>query len=410
MVLSIYCFLLTILQLVLLISYFIKRTNNIIEKFTWLSVFNVLIDALFMAYTLVSDYYTSWDGVAIFCLIIIFMIIHAIIYIIGKIANIIQKNTMKLIESSKKSNNIIKDSVDTTKEPVNTDKKVKRFTLFPKITASTKKFLIILLITAVVFFAANIISNQLAIHKQENKNKEYGKKAVQLLNKRYGDCGFKVEEATYIPSDTTFIGETTEASYNITISSNLFDKTFTVEILENEPNKLYEEDFLDLYYEHKYKVTNIYTYIEDMAEKSFKEKVSNKFNVNITLNAYLPVFFDDNYGKVPTPEDLLKYVSISKINISILDTVTSKEQLNKNILSLTKYILNDVNKVPLSDLQDGIIYSFTYKYKDTNKKGSNNQLDVYNGSVTIENKSHIKIEAFDEVTTLPIEKIITDAN
>ena len=158
------------------------------------------------------------------------MIIHVIIYIIGKIANIIQKNTMKSIESS-----------ETTKEPVNTDKKVKRFTLFPKITASTKKFLIILLITAVVFFAANIISNQLAINKQENKNKEYGKKAVQLLNKRYGDCGFKVEEATYIPSDTTFIGETTEASYNITISSNLFDETFTVEILENEPNKLYEK-------------------------------------------------------------------------------------------------------------------------------------------------------------------------
>ena len=398
MILSIYCFLLTILQLVLLVSYFIKRTNNIIEKFTWLSVFNVLIDALFMTYTLVSGYYTSWDGVAIFCLIIIFMIIHVIIYIIGKIANIIQKNTMKSIESS-----------ETTKEPVNTDKKVKRFTLFPKITASTKKFLIILLITAVVFFAANIISNQLAINKQENKNKEYGKKAVQLLNKRYGDCGFKVEEATYIPSDTTFIGETTEASYNITISSNLFDETFTVEILENEPN-IFEEDFLDLYYEHKYKATNIYTYIEDMAEKSFKEKVSNKFNVNITLNANLPVFFDDNYGKVPTPEDLLKYVNISEINISILDTVTSKEQLNKNILSLTKYILNDVNKVPLSDLQDGIIYSFTYKYKDTNKKGSNNQLDVYNGSVTMENKSHIKIEAFDEVTTLPIEKIITDAN
>lgn len=390
MVLSIYCFLLTILQLVLLIIYFIKRTNNIIEKFTWLSVFNVLIDALFMAYTLVSGYYTSWDGVAIFFLIIIFMIIHVIIYIIGKIANIIQKNT--------------------TKEPVNTDKKVKRFTLFPKITASTKNFLIILLITAVVYFAADIISNQLAINIQENKNKEYGKKAVQLLNKRYGDCGFKVEESTYIPSDYTFIGETTEASYKITISSNLLDETFTVEILENEPNKLYEEDFLDLYYKHKYKVTNIYTYIEDIAEKSFKEKVSNKFNVNITLNAYLPVFFDNNYGKVPTLEDLLKYVNISEINISILDTVTSKEQLNKNILSLTKYILNDVNKVPLSDLQDGIIYSFTYKYKDTNKKGSNNQLDVYNGSVTIENESHIKIEAFDMITVLPIERIITDAN
>lgn len=166
--------------------------------------------------------------------------------------------------------------------------------------------------------------------------------------------------------------------------------------------------FLDTYYQDRYNVDDIPLYVKRAYEKSFTKNVSDKHNVKVTINTHCKDFSEENFGKIPTPEDLYTYITITDLDIELNNVIHSKEQLYKKIVDITKYILNDMDDVTIEQSKNGTIYKFKYMAKndknDTTTKDFEDHLSCYDGYAAIKDKSHITITACKEVTTYSIDK------
>ena len=128
--------------------------------------------------------------------------------------------------------------------------------------------------------------------------------------------------------------------------------------------------------------------------------------MEISLDTSSEHFDQVNFGKIPTFDELAKYVMIYNVNISILDDITSLEKLDKYLIDLTKYILNDVNKVAYKDMDNTIIFRFKCNHE---KLGISKACDDTCGYVSKLNNSYVRIQSFNKAKKIPIEKIINNS-
>ena len=176
-------------------------------------------------------------------------------------------------------------------------------------------------------------------------------------------------------------------------------------IYEDRPDELCDDDFLYQYYEEHYNISSIDDHLEDHAEDKLTSTLTDKYNVHIKVRATTEYLNDKVFGKIPTPDDLLKYVYIDNLTITIRDKFTTIDKLEKHLKLLTKVILKDANKIPFEDMDDGVIFSFKCDYQKLGVKGD---FDKYCGFVAKENETTLKFNIFDEEKFIPVDELLKE--
>ena len=400
MSITIFYFLLLIVQIVMLIKT-IKKTN----KKNWSLLLSTIILSIalvvvFFTYSWINMNYIGWNFIAYLIINIIAGALYLLILIISVVMKVIKK----------KKNNVQKS------EENELEKK------------SIKKGLIINILTIVITFLIALFIEDLP-YKIEQKNDRLAEnkareKIIILLNQQYGNGNFEIVEMVEknICYGCSWMGPGVDG-YEFTISTNYLDKNFIVS-LTKENFEIYENDFLIEYYKENLGITDLENYLKDYKLKKLNEIISQNFNAEIGFNnIFMKDYSDINYGQIPTIEELSNYVELHDPKIEIKEDLKTKDDLLNYLVKFSKFFIKDFDT-------SNITYSqtrkyFRYKY-DYTKLGVNNYTDQYNGysgyvlagnykyseeqgRYVIEDEDTIvRINIMGNVTTFNIEDILKD--
>lgn len=400
MSITIFYFLLLIVQIVMLIKT-IKKTN----KKNWSLLLSTIILSIalvvvFFTYSWINMNYIGWNFIA-------YLIINSItgsLYLLMLIISIL----IKVIKNKK--NNVQK------LEENESEKK------------SIKKVLIINTLTIVITFLIALFIEDLP-YKIEQKNDRLAEnkareKIIILLNQQYGNGNFEIVEMVEknICYGCSWMGPGVDG-YEFTISTNYLDKNFIVS-LTKENFEIYENDFLIEYYKENLGITDLENYLKDYKLKKLNEIISQNFNAEIGFNnIFMKDYSDINYGQIPTIEELSNYVELHDPKIEIKEDLKTKDDLLNYLVKFSKFFIKDFDTSNITYSQTSKYFRYKYDYT---KLGVNNYTDQYNGyggyvlagnykyseeqgRYVIEDEDTIvRINIMGNVTTFNIEDILKD--
>ena len=400
MSITIFYFLLLIVQIVMLIKT-IKKTN----KKNWSLLLSTIILSIalvvvFFTYSWINMNYIGWNFIA-------YLIINSItgsLYLLMLIISIL----IKVIKNKK--NNVQK------LEENESEKK------------SIKKVLIINTLTIVITFLIALFIEDLP-YKIEQKNDRLAEnkareKIIILLNQQYGNGNFEIVEMVEknICYGCSWMGPGVDG-YEFTISTNYLGKNFIVS-LTKENFEIYENDFLIEYYKENLGITDLENYLKDYKLKKLNEIISQNFNAEIGFNnIFMKDYSDINYGQIPTIEELSNYVELHDPKIEIKEDLKTKDDLLNYLVKFSKFFIKDFDTSNITYSQTSKYFRYKYDYT---KLGVYNYTDQYNGyggyvlagnykyseeqgRYVIEDEDTIvRINIMGNVTTFNIEDILKD--
>ena len=400
MSITIFYFLLLIVQIVMLIKT-IKKTN----KKNWSLLLSTIILSIalvvvFFTYSWINMNYIGWNFIAYLIINIIAGALYLLILIISVVMKVIKK----------KKNNVQKS------EENELEKK------------SIKKGLIINILTIVITFLIALFIEDLP-YKIEQKNDRLAEnkareKIIILLNQQYGNGNFEIVEMVEknICYGCSWMGPGVDG-YEFTISTNYLDKNFIVS-LTKENFEIYENDFLIEYYKENLGITDLENYLKDYKLKKLNEIISQNFNAEIGFNnIFMKDYSDINYGQIPTIEELSNYVELHDPKIEIKEDLKTKDDLLNYLVKFSKFFIKDFDTSNITYSQTSKYFRYKYDYT---KLGVNNYTDQYNGyggyvlagnykyseeqgRYVIEDEDTIvRINIMGNVTTFNIEDILKD--
>lgn len=400
MSITIFYFLLLIVQIVMLIKT-IKKTN----KKNWSLLLSTIILSIalvvvFFTYSWINMNYIGWNFIAYLIINIIAGALYLLILIISVVMKVIKK----------KKNNVQKS------EENELEKK------------SIKKGLIINILTIVITFLIALFIEDLP-YKIEQKNDRLAEnkareKIIILLNQQYGNGNFEIVEMVEknICYGCSWMGPGVDG-YEFTMSTNYLDKNFIVS-LTKENFEIYENDFLIEYYKENLGITDLENYLKDYKLKKLNEIISQNFNAEIGFNnIFMKDYSDINYGQIPTIEELSNYVELHDPKIEIKEDLETKDDLLNYLVKFSKFFIKDFDTSNITYSQTSKYFRYKYDYT---KLGVNNYTDQYNGyggyvlagnykyseeqgRYVIEDEDTIvRINIMGNVTTFNIEDILKD--
>ena len=400
MSITIFYFLLLIVQIVMLIKT-IKKTN----KKNWSLLLSTIILSIalvvvFFTYSWINMNYIGWNFIAYLIINIIAGALYLLILIISVVMKVIKK----------KKNNVQKS------EENELEKK------------SIKKGLIINILTIVITFLIALFIEDLP-YKIEQKNDRLAEnkareKIIILLNQQYGNGNFEIVEMVEknICYGCSWMGPGVDG-YEFTMSTNYLDKNFIVS-LTKENFEIYENEFLIEYYKENLGITDLENYLKDYKLKKLNEIISQNFNAEIGFNnIFMKDYSDINYGQIPTIEELSNYVELHDPKIEIKEDLETKDDLLNYLVKFSKFFIKDFDTSNITYSQTSKYFRYKYDYT---KLGVNNYTDQYNGyggyvlagnykyseeqgRYVIEDEDTIvRINIMGNVTTFNIEDILKD--
>ena len=400
MSITIFYFLLLIVQIVMLIKT-IKKTN----KKNWSLLLSTIILSIalvvvFFTYSWINMNYIGWNFIAYLIINIIAGALYLLILIISVVMKVIKK----------KKNNVQKS------EENELEKK------------SIKKGLIINILTIVITFLIALFIEDLPYKIEQKKDRLAENKAQEqiiiLLNQQYGDGNFEIVEMVEkdICYSCSWMGPGVDG-YEFTMSTNYLDKNFIVS-LTKENFEIYENDFLNDYYKEKLGITDLESYLKDYKVEKLNEILSQNFNAKIDFNnIFMKDYSDINYGQIPTIEELSNYVELHDPKIEIKEDLKTKDDLLNYLVKFSKFFIKDFDTSNITYSQTSKYFRYKYDYT---KLGVNNYTDQYNGyggyvlagnykyseeqgRYVIEDEDTIvRINIMGNVTTFNIEDILKD--
>lgn len=393
MIITIFYVLLLIVQIILLVKS--TKENN---KKRWSMLFStivlsILLVLLFFIYSWINIDYLGWASIYYLFL----CVCSGAVYILMLIISII----IKVIKYKKS------DDID--------------FKFF-------NKPLIITLSTIFIIFLLSLFVQDLPYKIEEKNDKISFEKAreeiIGLLEKRYGDGNFKILEMAEkdICYSCSWMGPGIDG-YEFLIDTDYFDKDFTI-TLTKEDFKIYEDEFLDNYYEETLGITDLENYVMHYKTNKLNEIIGQKFNVKIGFNN---IFFEDTiekeYGYVPTIEELSALVELHDPKIEINENITSKEDLLDYLVKFTKFFIKELEPSMFHYSQTDKYFRYKYDYTKLGINDYTDQFNGYGGYVLAgdykysEEKGHyilinendiIRINIMGKVTTFNTEDILKD--
>ena len=353
MSITIFCFLILIVQIVMLVK-MIKKNN----KKNWSLLLSTIITSIaivvvFFTYSWININYIGWN----FIFYLTISIIAGAIYVLMLIISII----MKVIKNKK---NQIQKSEEN--EP---EKK------------SIKKSLMINILTIVIVFLITLFIEDLP-YKIEQKNDKIAenkakKQIIILLNQRYGDGNFEIVKMVEknICYGSSWMGPGVDG-YEFTMSTNYLDKNFIVS-LTKENFEIYENDFLNEYYKENLGITDLENYLKDYKVKKINEIISQSFKAEIDFNnIFMKDYSDINYGQIPTIDELSNFVELHDPKIEIKEDLKTIDELLNYLVKFSKFFIEDFDTSNITYSQTSKYFRYKYDYT---KLGLNNYTDQYNG-------------------------------
>lgn len=353
MSITIFCFLILIVQIVMLVK-MIKKNN----KKNWSLLLSTIITSIaivvvFFTYSWININYIGWN----FIFYLIISIIAGAIYVLMLIISII----MKVIKNKK---NQIQKSEEN--EP---EKK------------SIKKSLMINILTIVIVFLIALFIEDLP-YKIEQKNDKIAenkakKQIIILLNQRYGDGNFEIVKMVEknICYGSSWMGPGVDG-YEFTMSTNYLDKNFIVS-LTKENFEIYENDFLNEYYKENLGITDLENYLKYYKVKKINEIISQSFKAEIDFNnIFMKDYSDINYGQIPTIDELSNFVELHDPKIEIKEDLKTIDELLNYLVKFSKFFIEDFDTSNITYSQTSKYFRYKYDYT---KLGVNNYTDQYNG-------------------------------
>lgn len=400
MSITIFYFLLLIVQIVMLIKT-IKKTN----KKNWSLLLSTIILSIalvvvFFTYSWINMNYIGWNFIAYLIINIIAGALYLLILIISVVMKVIKK----------KKNNVQKS------EENELEKK------------SIKKGLIINILTIVITFLIALFIEDLPYKIEQKKDRLAENKAQEqiiiLLNQQYGDGNFEIVEMVEkdICYSCSWMGPGVDG-YEFTMSTNYLDKNFIVS-LTKENFEIYENDFLNDYYKEKLGITDLESYLKDYKVEKLNEILSQNFNAKIDFNnIFMEDYSNINYGQIPTIDELSNFVELHDPKIEIKENLKTKDELLNYLVKFSKFFIKDFDTSNITYSQTSKYFRYKYDYT---KLGVNNYTDQYNGYggyvlagnykyseeqgryVVEDEDTIVRINIMGNVTTFNIEDILKD--
>lgn len=400
MSITIFYFLLLIVQIVMLIKT-IKKTN----KKNWSLLLSTIILSIalvvvFFTYSWINMNYIGWNFIAYLIINIIAGALYLLILIISVVMKVIKK----------KKNNVQKS------EENELEKK------------SIKKGLIINILTIVITFLIALFIEDLPYKIEQKKDRLAENKAQEqiiiLLNQQYGDGNFEIVEMVEkdICYSCSWMGPGVDG-YEFTMSTNYLDKNFIVS-LTKENFEIYENDFLNDYYKEKLGITDLESYLKDYKVEKLNEILSQSFNAKIDFNnIFMEDYSNINYGQIPTIDELSNFVELHDPKIEIKENLKTKDELLNYLVKFSKFFIKDFDTSNITYSQTSKYFRYKYDYT---KLGVNNYTDQYNGYggyvlagnykyseeqgryVVEDEDTIVRINIMGNVTTFNIEDILKD--
>lgn len=144
-----------------------------------------------------------------------------------------------------------------------------------------------------------------------------------------------------------------------------------------DENKIYKDQFLNVYYKEKEDIDDLDNYLIGCEVKKLDESISKEFNASIDFNnKSMGNYKDNNYGYIPSIDEISIYAELEDPKIDIKEELTTKEELLNYLVKFTKFFIKDLDKTNIKYNQSNKYFRYKYDYK---KLGVNNYTDQYNG-------------------------------
>lgn len=208
-----------------------------------------------------------------------------------------------------------------------------------------------------------------------NKAKE---KVILLLNEKYGsgDNNFKVIKMYEKNICTDCSSFAKIDGYEFEISMDYLDTNFTVK-LEKKNLRLYEDNFLDIYYKERENIKNLDYYLENYEADKINKKLIENFNATINFSYKSINNYRDNiYGYIPSIDELSSFSKLYDPQIDINENLKTREELLNYLVKLSNYYINDLDKSNIMYNRSSKYFRYKYDYK---KIGIDNYTDQFNG-------------------------------
>lgn len=344
MSLLIICILLLIYEIYLLVKNIKDNTSS--NNFLLLStlIISIIFDAIYLCVMYSSISLIGWWLLYYFIVCIVFFALSIILLV-----------TSSIIISVKK------------KKDDKNDKKI------------VKKKLIINAVVIIMCFVISMFIKLLPYKISERKDKDLAIKAkediVLLLNERYGNGNFKVLNTSENDVTGFYSMFPINNGYEFEISSDYLNGSFIVTMLKDE-NKIYKDQFLNVYYKEKEDIDDLDNYLIGCEVKKLNESISKEFNASIDFNnKSIGNYKDNNYGYIPSIDEISIYAELEDPKIDIKEELTTKEELLNYLVKFTKFFIKDLDKTNIKYNQTNKYFRYKYDYK---KLGVNNYTDQYN--------------------------------
>ena len=273
---------------------------------------------------------------------------------------------------------IIRKLCKVKKDNINTDVSMPLY--------KNKKGIIMLILITIVMVFYVVVTNKIKENQQEQKEKKVQKLALNAMTKKYGNGNFQVHKLIDGNSKCNNLYCADYNIYIVVLKSEYMNSTFEVRVFKDD-HKLITDNFYNIYMQEKYKM-DLEKYLKTQILEYYN-KLFLEYNVNINFeNIYVNNdYYDVNFGKIPTIEDLKNYVTLesSSIVINKVFDATMQDEFIEYIKKVSNIYYENLSIYNINE--DIMDFSFAYDNPFNNgnihyQKGgyvrrAGNFLDIY---------------------------------
>lgn len=340
MIIFISCIFLFVMQIIYLVKSIKNSNYNNWSKLFFTIISSAIFLIVSLLYVFNTPYSQGWDPL----LDVIFIVLAGIVFFIILIISIITAITKNKKEKIKST---------MQKEDKN----------------SITKYALILSAIIICLLSIKLIPPILKMGVAKDE-------AIKYLEEKYGNGNYKIvkaETANVCDGCSMF---SYENGYEITVKSKYLDKNTIVTVSDGN-FKVLHDDLLDNYFKEKYNTNRLDDYVTEYEIDKINSELKKHFNATIKFNdSYLDMEENKKYGKLPTIEDLSKYVKLEDPKIEIHEDIKTEKELLTYLKKLTKYFINDLDKSKISYERETEYFRYKYNYR---KLGVKNYTDQYHG-------------------------------
>lgn len=234
---------------------------------------------------------------------------------------------------------------------------------------SLKIIVIILIILSLIGYGGyRILKGPAVSIKEKIKVKEF---AENYLTNKYGEHKYKITSIRYEYNMTTLFDYSSPIGYWVDFKSDIVtDSWITINGLNSKNYKVDSDYFLESYYFPEQDGYDIYEAMNNIEPKKELETIIlNELRAEFEPDAYqlecetILLNIPDNYGKIPTLEDLKINTNLYKVthfDYKILNAINDTNEYEKNLKSYIKNKYNSNSNIYFSLENTGVSVFLEY--------------------------------------------------